>query len=287
VAGHRRQPHTLREPGLQIRQERLDHGAPARRRHAEQGLLRERQEIRVLVGLPADHRAIHAGEFVAEGPEVPETAVEHDGEFREVPLQPMNVVVLQRRNLPVLLRRQAGEDRLPRVHDEHPAAGFGHRPHEAGEEFVVVVVVDADAGLDRHRHIHDLPHRRDAVAHQARLGHEARAEAARLHPVTRAADVEVDLVIAELRADARGFGQHRRVGATDLQRQGVFGCVESQQPLPVPVEDGLGRDHFRVEQSVGAQKAQKEPAMPVGPVHHGGDAERSVRGHRDSRVAWV
>ncbi len=47
-------------------------------------------------------------------------------------------------------------------------------------------------------------HGGDAVADQCRLGHQAGAEAALLHALGGTADIEVDLVEAEIGGDARG-----------------------------------------------------------------------------------
>src|SRR3712207_5537547 len=56
-----------------------------------------------------------------------------------------------------------------------------------------------------------------------------------LHPVRRTADVEVDLVVAEVLPDARGGGEIGGVGAAELQRHRVLGGIEPEQPLPVAV----------------------------------------------------
>ena len=52
-------------------------------------------------------------------------------------------------------------------------------------------------------------HGGDAVGDHLGLGHQTGAELARLHPVRRAADIEVDLVIAEIRADLRAAASER------------------------------------------------------------------------------
>ena len=81
-----------------------------------------------------------------------------------------------------------------------------------------VLLVDADAAFDRDRNFYRLLHRRHAVGHQFRRLHQAGAERAGLHPVGRAADIEVDLVIAERLADARRLGELARIRAAKLQR---------------------------------------------------------------------
>ncbi len=54
-------------------------------------------------------------------------------------------------------------------------------------------------------------HRGDALRDKLRLGHQARAEAAVLHPVGWAADIQVDFVIAEILADLRSCREILRV----------------------------------------------------------------------------
>ena len=96
-------------------------------------------------------------------------------------------------------------------------------------------------------------HRRDAVADQLRLAHQAGAERARLHAVGRAADIEVDLVIAEVRADPRRLGELRRIGAAELQRHRMLDRIEAEQPLAVAVDHRIGRHHLGVEQRAARQ----------------------------------
>ena len=48
--------------------------------------------------------------------------------------------------------------------------------------------------------------------------HQAGAEAALLHAVGRTADIEIDLVIAEILADARASAERGRIAAAELQR---------------------------------------------------------------------
>ncbi len=73
-----------------------------------------------------------------------------------------------------------------------------------------------------------VAHRTDAVGDQIGLRHQAGAEAPGLHPIGRAADIEVDLVIAEGRRDPRGFRQFRRIGSAELHGQRVLDVRESQ-----------------------------------------------------------
>src|SRR3546814_10212022 len=90
---------------------------------------------------------------------------------------------------------RSAEPGLAGVDGEGAAAGGGDLRHEGLQRLVAVLRVDADAGLHRHRNVDRLDHGRDAVGDQCRLGHQAGAEAAALHPVAGAAEVEVDLVV--------------------------------------------------------------------------------------------
>ena len=117
---------------------------------------------------------------------------------------------------------------------------------------------DRDGGL----------HRGDALGDEAGRLHQAGAERARLDAVGRAADIEVDLAIAEALADARRLGELFRVGAAELQGERLLLRVEAEQPLAVAMDDGVGHDHLRVEQRMARQLAMEEAAVPVRPVHH-------------------
>ena len=94
-----------------------------------------------------------------------------------------------------------------------------------------LLLVDADAAFDGDGNVDRRRHRRDAFGDQRRLAHQAGAEAAVLHPVGRAAAIEVDLVVAEIGADARRLGEPRRLRAAELQRDRMLDRVEADQPL--------------------------------------------------------
>ncbi len=91
-----------------------------------------------------------------------------------------------------------------------------------------ILLVDADAAFDGDRNRNSRLHRRNAVADQRRLGHQAGAEAAILHAVGRAAGIEIDLVKAEIGADPRAGRKRVRIGAAKLQRQRMLGRIETQ-----------------------------------------------------------
>ncbi len=162
------------------------------------------------------------------------------------------------------------------MHDQRIAArgddGRGHRI----ERLFGILVVDAEPAFDGDRHAHRSLHRRDAIADQHRLRHQAGAEPALLHAVRRAADIEIDFVIAEIGANARGRGERRGVRSAELDRDRMLGRVIGEQPRAVAAQHRRGRDHFGVEQRAPRQQAVEEPAVPVGPLHHRGDAESAI-----------
>jgi hypothetical protein len=112
-----------------------------------------------------------------------------------------------------------------------------------------------------------------AAGDQRGFRHQAGTEAAVLHPVRRAADIEVDLVVAVAFADGRGLRQPGRIGAAQLQRDRMLRGIEGEQAVSMPVHHGLRRHHLRVQPRAPRQQPVEEPAMPIRPVHHGSDAE--------------
>ena len=199
--------------------------------------------------------------------------MQHDRERGKVALQPVHDFVAQPRHFAVLLRREPLQHRVARVHDEHLAAGFRHRTDEVAHEAVVLVGVEADAMLHGHGQRHRIAHRAHAVRHQRRLRHEAGAEAPRLDTLRWTAAVQVDLVVAPSLAELRGMREHRRIAAAQLQRQRMLLRVEVQMARHVAVHERGRRHHLGVQARMARDLAQEEPAMPVGPVHHGGSAE--------------
>ena len=67
---------------------------------------------------------------------------------------------------------------------------------------------------------------------RCRLRHQAGAEAAILHAIGRAAGIEIDLVKAEIGADARACGKRARIGAAELQRHRMLGRIVTQEAAP-------------------------------------------------------
>ncbi len=239
-----------------------------RRCRAEHAPVGVRQQPGRVIRRPADHHAVHVRQVRQRLVEVGNAAVDDDLQLRPQPLQPVHRLVTQRRNLPVLARREPVQPGLARVHREVPAASASHRFDELEQVLVAVRAVDADAALHRHRHGHRRLHRRHAVTDQRGFRHQARAKAPGLHPVRRAADVEVDLVVTEIRPDARRLRQLRRVTAAKLQGHRMFGRAVREQIRRIAAQQRLRRDHLRVQQRAARNQAMQEPRVAIGPVHH-------------------
>ena len=152
-----------------------------------------------MVGLAPNHHAVQQSQLRLQLGMRGDTAVQHHRQCREVALERMHQFVAQRRNLAVLLGRQALEPGIAGVHDEDLATGLTDRTDEVAHKTIVLFAVYAYAVLDRHRYRHGITHGLDAIGHQTRLGHQTGAKRAALHALGRAAAVQVDLVIAPLR----------------------------------------------------------------------------------------
>ena len=178
------------------------------------------------------------------------------------------------------------------MHGEARDASGGDRLHEALQILVIAPAVvcsarvprdasarvprDSNTALDRDGNIDRVDHRACAVGHDVGRFHERRAEASLLDARARAADVQVDLVVAEGLADFRRTGQRVRLRATELQAHGMLRRVEAKQPVAVAAQHGLRVDHLAVEEHARADLPQEVAAVPVGPRHHRRDAQPAV-----------
>ena len=208
--------------------------------------------------------------------------------FGEALLEAVNATVVERRDVAVLLWRQALEPRLAGVNPDGVGAGGGHRVGQRVERRLRILFVDADAAFDRDGHTDRRLHRGDDVADQRGRPHQAGAEGAGLHAVRRTADIEVDLVVAEVGGDPRRLRQLRRLGAAELKRDRVLGIREADQPLAVAMNDRVGDDHFGVEERPARQLPVEHAAVAVGPVHHGrhGNDVRGGPGRGEFCAHW-
>ena len=191
-------------------------------------------------------------------------------------LHAIDDIVVEGRDLAVLLRAQTLEPGLAGMNPDGVGAGVQHPGDEIRQHGFRVLLVNADAAFDRDRHARDLLHRRDARGHHIRRLHQTGAEGAGLNAVGRAADIEVDLVIGERFGDAHRLGQLCRIGAAELQRDRVFRRVMAEQPVSRPVDDRVRNHHLRIKQRVAADLPVEVTAMAVGPVDHRRDGENRV-----------
>src|SRR5204863_9528361 len=131
----------------------------------------------------------------------------------------------------VLFRREALQHRIARVDDEGATPSLGHGADEIAHEAVLLDLVDADAVLHRHRGCYRLADAPHAVGNKARLRHQAGAERAALHAFARAADVEVDFVVAILLAELRAARKLVGLAAAELERHRMLCGTEGEMPL--------------------------------------------------------
>mgnify|MGYP004143900537 CR=1 FL=1 len=191
-----------------------------------------------------------------------------DRPTREFRRQAMDAGVVQRRHLAVLLRAQALQPCLSGMHGEAFTASSRHRLDKVDERLPFRLVIDRDPVLDRHRYVNRAAHGGHAVGDKLRFGHQAGPEPTRLDPVGRTPDVQVDLVISVIYTDHCALRERRRVGAAELQRNGMLGRIEGEQPVARPMQDRAGGHHLGVEPHTGAYLTQEKSLVTVGPVHH-------------------
>ena len=105
-------------PGLRDRPLRID-----------QALLEFGEQRRPMIGRSAEHHAVDAFDAGVRRSSAPShrPAVQYHGQVGRIALQAMHEIVLERRNLAILLGRQAAEDGDARMHDERIDAR-GARP---------------------------------------------------------------------------------------------------------------------------------------------------------------
>ncbi|GJE72553.1 hypothetical protein CHKEEEPN_4110 [Methylorubrum podarium] len=251
------------------RREGVGHG----RRLAEQLGIDVEQQRRLGIGGPTDHDAVDLGEPGLGVGDAGDAAVDRDRQVRMRLLQPADAAVIEGRHVPVLPRRQALQPSLAGMHDEPVGARRDHGAGHRVEGLLDVLVIDAQAALHGDGHRHRRLHRRHTGTDEVRFAHQAGAEAPLLHPVGRAADIEVDLGIAEIGGDPRRRREVAGIGAAELHGDRMLAGIEAEQPLPVPVQHGAGRHHLGVEPGAARERPVERAALPVGPVHHRRDAE--------------
>src|SRR5680860_345547 len=108
-----------------------------------------------------------------------------------------------------------------------------------------LLAVDTQSALDGYGYGDCLLHGGNTTPHKLRLQHQAGAKCARLHPVQRAADIEVDLVIAIALADTRSLSQLGRITAAQLQRHWPANII-FQQIIAVAMNGSISNHHFGI-----------------------------------------
>ena len=275
---HRMQPRALRELILDIGHHRLEHvlHRGVRRRLAEQFRIGRQQPPRVMIGRAAEHHAIDMSKVRLRLGEIGDAAIDDDGHIGHRCLQPVDPVVVERRDVAVFLRRQSVEPGLAGMHDQRIGAGGDDAARQRIERDFRILIVDAEPAFDGDGNADRALHGVDAFGDQRRLRHQAGAEAAVLHPVRRTADIEVDLVIAEILADLRSRREIARVRTAELQRHRMLAGIEAKQPRAIAMDDGARGQHLRVKPGTPRHQTVEHAAMPVGPVHHRREAKSPI-----------
>ncbi len=146
----------------------------------------------------AEHDAVDFLEMLPALSEIGNSAIDDDRQVRILALDLIDEIVVERRHVAIFLRRQSIQPRLARMHDEDADAGCFTAFEHQSERVMRFLIVDTEAALDRHRNGDCCPHGGHALRHQVWLAHQT-------------ADIEVDLVIADVLGDLRGLGKTRRI----------------------------------------------------------------------------
>ena len=208
-----------------------------------------------------------------------DAAIDHQRQMREVFFEAMHHLIPQRRHFAIGFGRETFEPGVAGMHDEGMAAGLAYGANKIAHHVIALDFVNADPVLDRDGDADRIDHGLHAVGHQRGLGHQARPKRAALHPLARAAAVQVDLVVAPGFACLSALRQIMRLAAAELQRHRVLLSIELQMPRHIAMNQRARGDHLGIEQRVLGQQTVKVAAMAIRPVHHGGDRQpvRTVR----------
>ena len=168
--------------------------------------------------------------------------------MRKVAFQLIDARVIKRRNFTVFFRAQARQPGFAGVNNEHFAfAVTGHGINELTEEFITVLIVNANTGFYRYRNRHHIPHGFYAVCHQLRIAHQACAKHAVLHPVRRTAHVKIDFIIPTRFSQLCALRQRCRIATAKLQRNRMF-FLAIGQIIAFAVNNGSRGHHFGIQQ---------------------------------------
>src|SRR5260221_10475678 len=163
------------------------------------------------------------------------------------------------------------------MHDQRSDAGTLNCVGKCKQRFIRILLVDSYSAFHRYGNLYRILHGRNALANQRRLGHQTGAEAALLHAIRWAADIEIDLVVAKVFADARRLRESLRIGTAKLERHRVLERVKTEQPLAIAMQHRTGGEHLGIDQRPTRQQPMEEAAMPVRPFHHRGDTKAPIQ----------
>ena len=151
----RMQPRALREFALDVGHHRLEHVLHGRVRRglAEQFGIDRQQPPRLLIGGAPQHDAIDMSEMRLRLVEAGDAAIDDDGHIGHRGLQPIDPVVVERRDVAIFLRRQSVEPGLAGVHDQRIRAGGDHAARQRIERDFRILIVDADPAFDGDRNV--------------------------------------------------------------------------------------------------------------------------------------
>ena len=227
----------------------------------------------LLIGGAADHDPVHPTKMRLRFVERGDATIEHDCQTRMRRFETIDAIVIERRQFAVFFWREPFQPRFSGMYDQRVGPGAFHGLRKHGQSGFRILFVNTDAAFHGHRNCHCGLHRGDTVADQVRLGHQAGPEAALLHAIRWATDIEIDFIKPAIRSDPCTSRQRLRIGAAELECQRMLGRVIAQKPRPIAVQHCAHRQHFSIEQRAPRQQTMEEPAVPVGPFHHRSDTE--------------
>ncbi len=135
------------------------------------------------------------------------------------------------------------------MNPERIGPGFQHLIRKSIKRRFRILIVHADTAFDRDRDGNRLLHGGNTARHHIGRQHQARPESPGLDTIRRAADIEIDLVIAEIRTNLRGLPELGRIGAAKLQSDRIFRRIEAKQTVARTEYGRIGDNHFGIEQS--------------------------------------
>src|SRR5262245_48918389 len=180
VPGHSRQPRSPGELGCNIGfHASNDLGTRLNAwRAAENATVDIGEDPWRMIGGAPQHHAIDMSEMDLRLDQRGDAAIDHDLKPGICTLEAIDALMVERRDLTVLLGREALEPSLAGVNDEGLAPRIGHKANEAIEILIFILVVDANTAFDRDRNGDRGAHRGHAFGDEVGLGHQAGTETA-------------------------------------------------------------------------------------------------------------